>query len=112
MCRLLLYLGAFFECCFVWAQWIQQQTDPRMFTLCGGGKQEVLFTYTDLTLPAPGRGRITLSTHFTGGKTEAPKGKETCPQSCSWNSEVGTAPPLTLAGLSHPPLFQAPARGR
>lgn len=85
---------------------------PQNVQLCRGGKQEVLFTYTDLTLPAPGRGRINLSTHFTGGKTEAPKGRETWPQSCGWNSEVGTAPPpFTLPGLSHPPLFQASARG-
>ena len=31
---------------------------PQNVQLCRGGKQEVLFTYTDLTLPAPGRGRI------------------------------------------------------
>ena len=84
-----------------------------MFTLCRGGKQEVLFTYTDLTLPTSGKGRSPYPPILLVGKLRLQKEKRLAHSPVAGTREIRTTPlPLTLPGLSHPPLFQAPARGR
>ena len=79
--------------------------------MCRGRGEGVLFKYTDLALPALGRGDHSIHPFYRWGNCGSKRRKD-LPTVMKLDSELLTAPPPpTLPGLPHPPSFQAPGRG-